>query len=197
MTGYEAYVMYCGLKNHFSKEEYDFIKYNGKIRSNVDSYEKRKDRFYFEKLAKRKDAKEFIISNFISNPHAWIGDLVNSSFAEKEFMDWKKRNQALSYWFEEDLKKLLNNFDENVIIVGNTLPKLLKLLLQKKISIETVVILNDLVQFFPNWNKRLKDDPIWKDINLICRKYRSFMEYDRKKMKQIVLKIFIEEEVAA
>ena len=43
------------LKNHFTKEKYDYHKYCGKSRASIQSFYKRKDRFFFEKLSRQKD----------------------------------------------------------------------------------------------------------------------------------------------
>jgi len=191
MTPYEAYVLYCALKMHFTTDSYDFQKYQGKVRVLVDNFEKRKDKFFFTKLSRRKDAKEFLIANFIaSGPNIWIGDLVNSTEAENNLTQWKKRTQALGYLFEEDLKKLLTSLDDNVIIKEHQHPFLLKLFFRKKISLETLVVLNDLLGFFKHWNKELSEDILWKDTHLLCNKYRLFLDYDKKKMRNIALKVF-------
>jgi len=198
MTPFDAYVMYCALKMHFTTKDYDFIKYNGKLRITGDHFERRKDKYFFHKLAKRKDVKEFLISNFVSNTNqTWIGDLVNNSSTEDNYTEWKKRTQAIAYSFEEDLKKCLTKLDDNVIITDNQHPFMLKLFLRKKISIETLIILNDLIGFFSHWNKHLKDDIIWKDIHLLCVKYRPFLQYDKVKMKSIALKIFADKQTEA
>jgi len=191
MTPYETYILYCALKSHFTTENYDFIKYNGKIKSSADSFEKRRDRFFFAKLSKRSDIKEYLISVFTQNkPIKWIGDLVNNSSLEDSYTEWKKRNQALAYFYSEDLKNLLTNLEDNITIKDDQHPFLLKMFLRKKISLETLVILNDLCKFFPYWNKHLENDPLWNDIELLCRKYRSFLNYDRKEMRKITVKVF-------
>lgn len=191
MNGYETYVLYCAMKNHFFTEKYDFFKYNGKVKVNVESYETRKDKFYFEKLAKRKDCKEFLLANFAAmNGRMWIGELINNEVTERAYMDWKRRTQALSYNFEEDLKKLLPNLDENLIINESQHPYLLKMFLRKKISIETLVILEHLLGFFAQWNRKLKNDIIWKEIHDMCLKYRAFLSYDKQRMKAVARKVF-------
>ena len=43
MTGFEVYKMYLALKQHFTKPDYDFWKYNGKIRANEKSFEQMKN----------------------------------------------------------------------------------------------------------------------------------------------------------
>ena len=39
MTGFEVYKTYLALKQHFTKQEYDYFKYNGKVRANENSFE--------------------------------------------------------------------------------------------------------------------------------------------------------------
>jgi len=191
VTPYEAYVLYSALKTHFIRESYDFIKYQGKMKLTVESFESRKDKFFFAKLAKHKNPKDFLIANFIENgPNIWIGDLVNNSSTEKVYTDWNKRRQSLSYYFEEDLNNLLTNIAENISIKDNQHPHLLKLFLRKKISIETIIILDDLLDFFNLWNNKLMNDPLWKEIFMIFKKYRSFLEYDVSKMRKIAYKHF-------
>ena len=64
----DAYRCYLALKNHFTKDHYDYIKYRGKTRASNEAFYKRKDRFWFEKFARQKNDKEieeFFVSNFI------------------------------------------------------------------------------------------------------------------------------------
>ena len=42
MTPFECYRDYVALKSHFSRENYDYFKYNKKSRLSVESFEKRK-----------------------------------------------------------------------------------------------------------------------------------------------------------
>jgi len=197
-TPYEAFVTYLALKSHFTSKDYDYFKYNGKVRTSLESFENRRDKFFFAKLARKKEVREYIVANFIvPNPSTWIGDLVNESKSEDNYMDWKKRTQSLAYYFEEDLKKLLTSLDENVRVKDSQHPYLLKMLLRKKISIETLVILDDLLGFFPMWSRKLGDDVMWEDICNLCTKYRPFLQYDKKKMRAIALQVFDSEQAAA
>ena len=75
MTPFDAYRTYLALKNHFSKPNYDYIKYAGKTRASIESFNKRKDRYWYEKLSRQKsdeDIKNFFIANFVEveNPEA-------------------------------------------------------------------------------------------------------------------------------
>ena len=75
---YEMYVYYLALKRHFTSS-YDYHKYNGKINASITSFETRKDKFFFYKLSKRSDAKDFILSNMVNNPKIWIGDMLSDN----------------------------------------------------------------------------------------------------------------------
>ena len=111
MMPFDAYKQYLSLKNHFTKDKYDYHKYCGKSRATVQSFYKRKDRFWFEKLARGKDDKEvieFFISNFITctDPSKlWIGEMILEG--EGRYTAWKKRNQSLSYIFKEEVESIL------------------------------------------------------------------------------------------
>ena len=70
MTAFEAYEAYIALKKHFDhKSSYDFFKYHGKMKLNKSSFDTRRDKFYFKKIANlfpmRDDLVNFYVSGFI------------------------------------------------------------------------------------------------------------------------------------
>ena len=98
MMPFDAYKQYLSLKNHFTKEKYDYHKYCGNYHKSCDrtiqSFYKRKDRFWFEKLARNKsdqEVVEFFVSNFITctDPSKlWIGEMIREG--EGRYTDWKR-----------------------------------------------------------------------------------------------------------
>ena len=66
MMPFDTYKTYLALKNHFTKDNYDYHKYCGKVRASVDSFYKRKDRFWFERVSRNKTDKE-VLNYFVSN----------------------------------------------------------------------------------------------------------------------------------
>ena len=159
MMPFDAYRWYLSLKNHFTKEKYDYHKYCGKSRATVQSFYKRKDRFWFEKLARNKNDKEvvdFFVSNFITctDPSKlWIGEMMREG--EDRYTEWKKRNQSLTYIFTEEVESIFSdkNFDSMFTLDGTTHPQILKEYLRKNISIETLVILDQILGFKKEWEK--------------------------------------------
>lgn len=187
---FEMYIYFNAMKKHFIDEKYDFMQYHGKIRASVDKFQTKKDRFYYYKLSKRSDAKDFTLSNLIDNPNVWIGDLMDNDKHETIYKDWLKRKQALTHFFEIDLDEADSNFDANFTVTDGQHPKLIKLYIQRRISLETLVILMDLSNVKKYWEKNISDRIVFPDINKLCAKYKPFFLYDRYKMKKIVLDKF-------
>ena len=59
---FETYKSYLGLKNHFTRDKYDYHKYCGKSKASINSFYRRKDRFFFEKLSRQKSDEEVAVS---------------------------------------------------------------------------------------------------------------------------------------
>jgi len=193
MDALAAYKTYIALKNHFNSKTYDYFKYNGRTRASSKAFEKRSDRYFFHKLSKHSDCINYLASNFLEGD-CWVGDLVNEQSAEKNYRAWKKRIESLSYIFSNDLDKLDSDFNSNFLVNDGQHPKLLKLYLRKDISPETILILNDLLNFFKVWNRKIEDTVIWPSVFLKLKKYRPFFTVDLEKYKQLVLDKFNERE---
>ena len=111
VTPFETYQHYLSLKNHFTNPKYDFFRYGAKTRATVTSFNKRKDKYWFEKTSRKysdKEIVEFLVANFVAvdNPqNLWIGEIINSG--DRKYSDWKQRQQSLTYQFKEQSEKLL------------------------------------------------------------------------------------------
>jgi len=190
MTGYETYCLYNALKLHFSTD-YDYMKYGGKTNTSVESFENRKDKYYFYKLSRRnntEDMKEFMISNFLKDEKCWVGALLEGKAAEIH-AERMSVIQALTYKFTSDCKRISDEGKVNDLLRTNgDYPKLLEMTLQKDINFETFCILDSLMHFTPNWCTRIQDTIRWPSFHKKAIKYLPFLDYDRCKMKQIALK---------
>jgi len=194
--GFDAYKTYLALKRHFTSD-YDYFKYNGKVRAGVESFLKRNDKFFFRKLAKKYDEKElvdFFVSNFIISDN-WIGNLISQE-SEDNYVRFKKRRESLSYHFDTELRWLVDHCRDHdlelnklLLVDNNNHPLLLKFLLQKKISIDTIIIMDSVLNFLHHWGKNL-DDIVWEEKKRLIIKYNKFLTYDpfvyRKKLKEII-----------
>lgn len=189
--GYDAYTLYLGIKLHFHSKGYDFIRYNGKVKSDINSFLKRKDRYFFGKLFKMytQNLQDFYVAN-LSVKDTWVGDLLNEE-SERIYIDWKKRNQKLSYLFETEVSDMLRDRDINSIlkVEDGQHPHLLKLFMSNKVSIETIAIMDEVVGFTDDWCELISEDVVYPHIHRRINKYKSFVSYDYNQYKKKLIKL--------
>lgn len=182
---YEAGNLYNALRLHFNDEKYNFFKYNGRTKCRFVP----ENQFYvFQKLEKRygENIKDFYVANFLENPKIWINDLLGQE-CDDVYKEWLRKNQSLTYHFKNDLNNLLEKFEFNdLFVVKKEFPILMKLVMQKKISLETLLILDSILNFIEVWNEKIQDELIWKAFRIKCIKYKPFLQIDQEKMKTIL-----------
>ena len=193
VTPFETYQHYLSLKNHFTNPKYDFFRYGAKTRATITSFNKRKDKYWFEKTSRKysdREVVQFLVSNFISsdNPqNLWIGEIINSG--ERNYAEWMKRQQSLTYLFKEQMNTLLSENElENVFNCSKGHPVILKKYLAGEVSIENVVICEKIFSFREKFDKKL-DDPVWETVSLKIKKYLPFLNIDVFRYKKILRKI--------
>jgi len=100
----------------------------------------------------------------------------------------------LTYVFENDIIGLLGDDDpeQMLAVIDGQHPNLLREVMSGSIQIETMVILNDIMNFFPMWNRKISDDIIWPNWRLKCEKYTPFINYDKVKFKNILRELIKE-----
>ena len=194
VSPFETYQHYLSLKNHFTNPKYDFFKYGAKTRASVTSFNKRKDKYWFEKTSRKYNDKEvvdFLVSNFTAtdNPqNLWIGEIINSG--ERNYAEWTKRQQSLTYLFREQSSELFSENElESVFDCSKGHPPVLKMFLGGKISLETLVIYDKIFLFGNTFDKKLLD-PVWESVSLKLKKYSPFINIDvfnyRKILRSII-----------
>ena len=195
MNEFECYSLYTALKLHFTTD-YDYFKYNGKCKVSPDSFNRRRERFFFKKLSREyndADLKDFLVSNIQNDINTWIGD----AFGEKcvtTYREWKKRIQSLQYVFKEDCNKIIKSDDPNAFdslfeVEEGQHPAILRYALAKTINIETFIMLNDVLGFIPKFNRQIRDKLIWPEYRTKCMKYKPFFNHDFKSTKKTLKKV--------
>jgi hypothetical protein len=195
MDAIDAYKVYLGVKNHFTLDSYDWFKYNKKVNVTYDSFLKRKDKIFFAKLGNRKDAylEEFLVSNFMHDTKMWVGELLSEE-CEDRYKEWKRRQESLTYVFKNEMDFIsgwsateLNEFFD---AKGGDHPPIIKKYLRKEISLETLAILNSLLQFVKRYDIMIHD-PIYKEVSKLCKKYQPFLNYDTIRMKKSLRELMV------
>ena len=193
VTPFETYQSYLSMKSHFTNRRYDFFRYGGKSRASMASFNKRKDKYWFEKTSRKYSDGEivdFLLANFVTtdNPkNLWIGEIINSG--ERTYADWIRRQQSISYIFKEESSKLLeeNELDE-LFQIGKGHPIILKKFLGSDISLETFVIFDIIFAFSEKFDEKLLD-PVWETVSLKIRKYKPFLNINVFNFKKILREI--------
>ena len=203
MKALDVYQTYLAVKQHFSDSTYDYFKYNGKIRVNASNFNTRKDRFFYEKLARKFDGKPEELTNYFAcnlreNPKVWIRDLVGVR-AEETYTKWKSYQESLTYNLIQDVAKVEEAHSEGdlsslFICENGQHPFLLNLYTNSVIAIETLIGFDILMGCFNRWNKEIDDTIIWPDIYLACQRYRPFLTFESEaldvKFRQALLKVY-------
>ena len=193
MSPFETYQHYLSLKSHFTNPKYDFFKYRGKSRATITSFNKRKDKYFFEKSSRKYSDKEivdFLVSNFVATDtpqNLWIGSLINEG--ERTYVEWMKRQQSLTYLFKEQSEELLSETKlEDAFNCSKGHPPILKKFLGGKISPEVLVIYDKIFQFGKVFDTKLLD-PVWEIVSLKIRKYNPFIHIDVSDYKELLREI--------
>ena len=185
--GYEAYKKYLSIKLHFTKDEYDYFKYNGEINAKYETFIQRNDRYFFVKAARKygDNITNYFVSNFISNKSPYIKDMNNDVYLERQ-----KRIDGLAYYFERDIEQLLRKSDKNFNkifkVTRGQHPILIKTYLAKRVSLETLCILNSLLNYTKQFSNKITDDIIWPTLKTKIIKYTPFLKFNKERMKLIL-----------
>ena len=192
MEAFDVYRSYLALKLHFTTDKYDAIKQRGRVRATKQSFFKRTDLLNIRKIAEKYSEKEivdFLVANFVSGDR-WGG--VFDSEAKHNYLDWKRRMEAMSYTFKNDIDKILFNCEKNnyrfddVFYSDTNHPIILRMYLGKHISIETLVILNKINNYTDRLDEKLKNDLVWPDVSRILKKYQPFLNIEKERYVRIL-----------
>jgi hypothetical protein len=185
MTDFEAYRVYCAIKRHFNSDTYDYFKYNKKVNASLKTFEKRKDKYFFFKLATHKDLEGFLVAN-LYRTDAWVGDLVNQQAADRNYRQWLKRKESLSYLFRTEIEQI-DDLAAEIRTTGQH-PELFKRYLSGEIGADTLIIINRLFKgcVFQYWKTKLSD-PVWIEEYRRLMKLTPFIVFDEDKYKSILV----------
>ena len=197
--GFDVFKTYLAVKSHFTSD-YDYFKYGGRVTAKLESFTKRSDRYFFHKLSKRyneRDILDYFVSNFAVDSHKWIGSVINNEGAEN-FTKFRKYKDGFDYHFRNDCVAIRNDLDSRSIlfndgfnVVSGQHPRILRLLLRKKIHLQTAIILDTTLSFSKVWDKEITEKVVWPKIKHTLNKFRPFVMYNETQVKLIMKEIFV------
>ena len=187
MEAFDAYKIYIALKTHFSSKTYDYKKYNGKTGASVNSFLKRKDRSFFGKVARKykSESEDYFIANFLATHNGWVGE-----FNEENYIEYSKRMQSIKYNLKSDIGTLANvseTFEGLFECKDGQHPLLLKQYMARKISIETMSILENILSYCKDFDSNIKEDIIWPERRKVIKKYALLLTLDVNEYRMLTL----------
>ena len=190
MNGFEVYKIYLAVKLHFTSKgrSYDFHRHLGKTTARLETFTKRRDRYFFHKLSKSYNNNtivDYFVSNFVTNTNLWVGDIIGKT-GDDNYKQWSKKIEALHYYYEQDIDYILEQdykFDDLFKSINGQHPPILKMFLSKKINFETVLILDEILSFTKQLNKNINEKVLWPKLYDRMIRYKAFLNYNLTKYK--------------
>jgi len=185
---FETYKYFMAIKLHLTTDRYDVFETNGRVSGSRETFDKRNDRFLFEKLGNKFNTPRELIEYFVSNIGYGNKNVIYSGESDDNYETWQKRKESRSYIFERQLDNIREYIEDNnkkyeeLFCIDNYVPELLKMYVGGHIHLETIVILNDFENFLPKWEPLVL---VWGDQLRILNKIKKFVKYDKTKIQSI------------
>ncbi|AWD90409.1 DNA helicase loader [Erwinia phage Cronus] len=196
VNGKSVYMLYLMMKNHFNGK-YDVIKYHWTMRVSDAAYQKRRDKYFFEKLSEKYMLKELTLifmSNLVANQDAWIGDISDAD-ALVFYREYIGRLKRIRTQFEDDIK---NIYYFSKRIETKTLSEIFeynskgdssyifKLLQSNIISFETFILLDSFLNIIDKHDKAT-NNLVWSNYSTKLSAYRKILDVDSSAAKQLFI----------
>lgn len=170
VSAFDAYVEYLALVRHFTSDGYDYEQFNGKTRARRSTFEKRRDQFWFDKIAAHHDPSWLMIATLVENPHAWVGEIARAS---ERYARRKGRIESLEYVLRRELETVGRDPVVELAITGSGHPALVRRVLSDEVSLESAAVISIVTGCGPLWKG--VSDPVIRDVGRRLVKYSTFV----------------------
>jgi len=198
VSAFTVYRTYCGIVAHFTGS-YNYIEANGATKQTYNSFKKRNDRHFFDRIYKKYRTNEycaFFVANFAERK-SWIGALVMDEDAHEIYQGWKGKMQNLTHHITSEMRGIKRFIDNKEMSKeelfrydGKKLPIIMRLCMQNIISKETFLAMNRALHFVDYFDKVCGEDIIYKTHMDILKDYDLFLTFHEEDIKKELLIIF-------
>ena len=188
IDAFHTYKFFMAIKLHFTTDRYDVFEANGKVSGSKETFEKRNDRFLFEKIGRKFNEPRQLIEYFVANFAYGNTGVIYSSESDQYYDTWISRKESRSHLFKQQLNEIGRHLEqsklkyENLFIIDNNVPELLKLYVGGYVHLETVVLLDKFENFLLSWRSIGR---YWDSELRILNKIKKFVKYDPDKIQLI------------
>jgi len=187
MDGYKVYRYYLATRLHFTTDKYNVFEQKGNVKCTRESFDRRNDKHIFNKLARKYATDRDVIDHFVANFAYGNTDVIyDISISEENHLEWIKRKESRTQVFIDDLAKFLNELECNNYTRGCLfnwngveLPVSLSLFLGKKVTIETMVMIQEMYPYLDAWKRHASN--VWENEFRTIEKLTGFVKYNKSK----------------
>lgn len=184
-TGYLAFKIYCAMKAHYNGQ-FDASTFTGKLRIPIDTYNKRQDKVFFERIASKLDAAtiyEMIAYNFVSNPDALSYEIAGSG-CYHFYRQYLGHVSSISTAYEDDLKTIFNILSGSGktftdLLGGDGHPVILQMAIRGDICIETIILIDSFLPIIEKMNRDFENDIIWIEWHKRIIQYSKLLDINK------------------
>jgi hypothetical protein len=133
---------------------------------------------------------QYYVSNIAYGNESPVYEIEES---EGYYLNWIKRKESITHVFTNDLSVILNDAHKNnlkkdaiVDFTFNQQPSILTLYLGKRITLETVSILNDFLGLIDMWNMSGFVMTLWEAEIKRIYKAKRFVKYDKQRIHPLI-----------
>lgn len=179
-----AFMLYLMMKQHMAGK-YDIIKYSWNMKVTDAAFNKRRDKYFFDKMSDKfhlKDLTEIFLATFLENSSGWAGDLVSEDAmaAHRELLG---RYIRFSEIYREDLKNLVYFSNKVNVPIGKLLEynekqqtsPIFKLLQSGLIKTETFLVIDSFLGIIDKIDEKMSADIIWQNWHTKLVNYRKLV----------------------
>lgn len=194
MTPFQAGEMFLALRLHFTRPSYDYFKYHGKTTLTPDKFAIRSDKFLFAKLIRTypepPQFQDLVIANCLKDTHLHSRMLMMPE-ARDQYLAYRKIHESLAYVVEQDCRTFLDAHSDlnEWFRVRHTYPLLLTAVWQQRMRLETLILLNRVLDFRAMWETKIPDTIKWPAFLMVWKKYEPFVIGERSRYKTLLRSI--------
>ena len=198
--GFDVYKTYLAIKLHFASDTYDYYKYGGKVNAKLDTFTKRKDRYFFHKLSTKygqDDILDFFVANFLSDSKRWIGNLLAND-GRGVYLDYKKRKESFAYHFKQECGTIVSDFssrglsfDDGFSVPMDSIQECYAYLFKGNVVTRPRSCLITFLTLLKIGIKKLPRKVVWPEISLKVTRVKPFINFNATECKLIMKEVFV------
>lgn len=182
----DAFKLYHIAKIHFTSDAGYIHKYGWNMKK-IPNFNTRKDKHFFIRLARKyrkpEHFQEFLVANMSHNPDYWAGDLIQDECNDR-YLQWVGRQESIEATFKNEVFTAIENlwangkkFSELYNPLNGSRPQLLRFYNKGILSLDTMVLLDNILQYTKTFNRDLgDDDPEWRTLRRKLELYRPLLQ---------------------